>query len=172
MSVAFDYEVAPSGRQGHPDLGCAPVESVPFWPADYVPEPVPYWPVDPAADNDERRLAEVVELRRVVVQPTSPALRLTRRGMVVAAAAVGVVCAALVSLAWLSAPSPAGTASSTTADTTSGAASVTVQDGDTLWSIAGRVAPGKDPRAEVDLLQRLNSLSGAALTPGQSLRTR
>lgn len=51
-------------------------------------------------------------------------------------------------------------------------AQVTVHAGDTLWSIAGRIAPGVDPRAEVATLQRLNHLGGAQLQPGQVLRTR
>ncbi len=48
---------------------------------------------------------------------------------------------------------------------------VTVQSGDTLWSIAGRIAPQRDASAEVADLQRLNHLSGVALVPGQVLRT-
>jgi hypothetical protein len=172
MSVAFDYEARQFAGEADLDLGCAPVESVPFWPADYLPEPVPYWPVEPVPHPDERPLAGVVELRRAVVRPQSPPVRLTRRGSVVLAAAVAVACAALVSLAWLSAPGSSGSASQPAPGAPSSAATVTVENGDTLWSIAGRVAPGKDPRAEVDLLQRLNALSGAALTPGQTLRTR
>jgi LysM repeat protein len=48
---------------------------------------------------------------------------------------------------------------------------VTVRAGDTLWSIATRLAPQRDPRAEVADLQRINSLRGGALVPGQVLRT-
>jgi LysM repeat protein len=71
----------------------------------------------------------------------------------------------VVGLAALSAPAPAAPAAPAPAV-------VTVHPGDTLWSIAGRVAPGADPRAEVADLQRRNGLSGAALRPGQLLRTR
>jgi hypothetical protein len=39
-----------------------------------------------------------------------------------------------------------------------------------LWSIAARVAPNVDPRAEVEVLQRVNRLPGAELVPGQRLR--
>jgi LysM repeat protein len=46
-----------------------------------------------------------------------------------------------------------------------------VQSGDTLWSIASRVAPGRDPRDEVARLQRLNHLDGVDLAAGQVLRT-
>lgn len=52
------------------------------------------------------------------------------------------------------------------------AATVMVRQGDTLWSVATQLAPGRDPRAVVDELQRLNHLDSAALTPGQVLHTR
>jgi Tfp pilus assembly protein FimV len=44
-----------------------------------------------------------------------------------------------------------------------------VQPGDTLWSIARRVAPGRDPRPVVDALVRSNDLRGGGLQPGQEL---
>jgi len=44
-----------------------------------------------------------------------------------------------------------------------------VRPGDTLWSIAGRVAPGEDPRATVDSIARVNDLDPGALVPGQPL---
>lgn len=100
-------------------------------------------------------------------EPASVPLRLTRRGVVALSLLVVALGAALVWLAALSSPEAAPAAAPATA-----AATVTVQQGDTLWSIAGRVAPGVDPRAEVDTLRRLNDLDGVALVPGQQLRTR
>jgi len=47
---------------------------------------------------------------------------------------------------------------------------VTVQSGDTLWSIAQSVAPNRDPRAVVADLQSRNHLSDVALSPGQTLK--
>jgi Tfp pilus assembly protein FimV len=44
-----------------------------------------------------------------------------------------------------------------------------VQPGDTLWSIARRVAPGADPRVTVDRLARLNDLGGRPIVAGQRL---
>ncbi len=44
----------------------------------------------------------------------------------------------------------------------------TVQPGDTLWSIARRVAPGRDPRPVVDGLVEANRLRGS-LQVGQQL---
>ena len=43
-----------------------------------------------------------------------------------------------------------------------------VEPGDTLWSIAGRVAPGRDPRPVVDGLIEANDLRGG-LQAGQEL---
>jgi len=45
-----------------------------------------------------------------------------------------------------------------------------VRPGDTLWSIALRVAgPGADPRPVVDRLTSLNHVRDAAITPGERL---
>jgi LysM repeat protein len=44
----------------------------------------------------------------------------------------------------------------------------TVQAGDTLWAIAKRVAPARDPRAVVDQVARENHLQGP-LQAGQEL---
>jgi nucleoid-associated protein YgaU len=45
-----------------------------------------------------------------------------------------------------------------------------VRPGDTLWTIAGRVDAGADPRAVVDALIAGNHLRDAAIAPGQVLR--
>jgi hypothetical protein len=46
---------------------------------------------------------------------------------------------------------------------------VTVQAGDTLWSVAERVAPHVDTRAVVAEISSLNKLSGAVVYPGERL---
>ncbi|HEX3707586.1 MAG TPA: LysM peptidoglycan-binding domain-containing protein [Mycobacteriales bacterium] len=46
---------------------------------------------------------------------------------------------------------------------------VTVQAGDTLWSVAARVAPHDDPRAIVAEISSLNRLSSAVVQPGEQL---
>jgi nucleoid-associated protein YgaU len=47
--------------------------------------------------------------------------------------------------------------------------SYVVRQGDTLWSIAQRVAPGDDPRALVDAITVANGVDAAAIVPGQTL---
>lgn len=118
----------------------------------------------PAGRPGPARLATVTALHRPPEQAVAPQLRLTRRGVHVVAAAVAVLAVALVALARVSAPSP-GASAHHVPDT------ITVRSGDTLWSIAGRVAPDRDPGAEIAELQRLNDLSGVALEPGEVLRT-
>ena len=49
-------------------------------------------------------------------------------------------------------------------------ATYVVRPGDTLWSIAGRVAPDQDPRAVVDAIGAANDLPGEGLVPGQALQ--
>jgi hypothetical protein len=121
--------------------------------------PAPALP-DPAAET--ARLASVT----VLLPPGRPEevapVRLTRRGVVVLTLAVLAVGAGLVLLAKLSAPEPGVAPPAPHV--------VTVQPGDTLWSIANRVAPGRDPRAEVAALERRNHLSSVDLLPGQRLR--
>jgi hypothetical protein len=107
------------------------------------------------------RLATVTVLGPV--RPETPPLRLTRRGVVALALLVGLVGLTLVWLARLSAPASSGPA-------TVAPQVVSVAPGDTLWSIASRVAPGVDPRDEVARLQRVNHLDGVDLVPGQQLR--
>ena len=47
--------------------------------------------------------------------------------------------------------------------------SYVVREGDTLWSIARRLAPGSDPRPIVDVLSAANGLDAGRLVPGQTL---
>lgn len=50
-----------------------------------------------------------------------------------------------------------------------GTASVIVEPGDTLWSIARAAAGERDVRDVVDVIQALNGLDGADIEPGQVL---
>ena len=115
---------------------------------------------DPAADP--ARLASVTVLHPPREPGQAPPLRLTRRGVAVLTMAVLALGAGLIGLAKLSAPRPGAAPPAPHA--------VTVQSGDTLWSIATRIAPGRDPRAEVGALERRNHLTSVVLVPGQVLR--
>jgi hypothetical protein len=44
-----------------------------------------------------------------------------------------------------------------------------VRSGDTVWTIAERVADGQDPRPWVDAIAARNDIPAGALVPGQSL---
>jgi Tfp pilus assembly protein FimV len=44
-----------------------------------------------------------------------------------------------------------------------------VRQGDTLWSIAERLAPGEDPRPLVDAISAANGVDAGELVPGQTL---
>ncbi len=44
-----------------------------------------------------------------------------------------------------------------------------VRSGDTLWSIASRVARGEDPRPIVDAIAQANNVDAGGLVPGRTL---
>ena len=51
-----------------------------------------------------------------------------------------------------------------------GQSSVTVESGDTLWSIASSVAGDSDVRLVIDQIRQLNRLRSADIVPGQVLQ--
>ena len=107
---------------------------------------------------------EVADGRGLLVD-SRPA-RLTARGRVVLALAALVIALGIATGAWFGAGSDAAPAAAPVP------AQVVVHDGDTLWSIATRVAPRRDPRVTVEQLWHMNGLTSVALMPGQVLRTR
>lgn len=90
-------------------------------------------------------------------------LRLTRRGYAVFGLLAATLVAGLLWLAHASAPASPRAPE---------IGAVTVRSGDTLWSIASRIAPQRDPRLVVAELEDVNHLSSPAVAPGQILRTR
>lgn len=110
--------------------------------------------------------------RSARVAPTSTRLRLTRRGRAVLTSVVAVPLAAVVAFAMLN----GGTASAARGDSSASATlehtsfeTVVVAPGETLWAIAGQVAPTADPRDVVDAIVRLNALDSAGVIAGQEL---
>ena len=91
-----------------------------------------------------------------------PPLRLTRRGRAVVLG-LFIVLASVASAILLS------TASRAEQPSTGPAPSVVVQPDDTLWSIATRTAPGRDPYAAVAEIQKINHIEGYVVHPGQTL---
>ncbi len=95
------------------------------------------------------------------------ALRLTRRGRVVAAAVAALLVTAVSLLA-------AGTAQATNHALPPGAArqnlvQVVVRPGQSLWSVAESADPDQDTRAVIRQIVDLNALSGDVVFAGQQL---
>lgn len=98
-----------------------------------------------------------------------PRLRLTRRGRIVLIGLPLVLLAALIlSLAGLL-NAPAKAADNASGLTVTPAVSVTVQPGESLWAIAGRVDPDRDPRDVIADIVQLNDLQAGKVMPGQQL---
>ena len=96
-------------------------------------------------------------------------LRLTRRGRFVFFGVPLILLAALIlSLSgFLNAPAKASDSAAELSLTPT--VSVTVQPGESLWAIAGSVAPDRDPRDVVADIVQLNNLDAARVLPGQTL---
>ena len=103
-----------------------------------------------------------------VVRPAPGHLRLTRRGRLVTAAATVLIA----SLTVVGVVSRAGALRETAPVPASAPAQVVVAPGETLWSIAERIAPDRDPRTVVADIQRLNRLPTATVRAGQTLLLR
>lgn len=98
---------------------------------------------------------------RPIATPGRAGLRLTRRGRLV------VVLVLLLGL--LVVGFTLGHVSGSQAAGSTAAATVVVQPGETLWSIAARVAPDRDPRGVVARLRSLNHLTEASVQVGERL---
>ncbi len=163
MSVAYDLTEVPlapadPGLPRRHRLAAVPEAAPP--PARRTPACAPV--ATPA------RGGGVAELRPPLAAPTAAApVRLTRRGIGVLTIAIAAACAGVW---WLAANSAAGGAAAGGAQHVP--STLTVAPGDTLWDIAARAAPQRDPRAEVADLQRRNHLTEAAIVPGQVLHLR
>ena len=108
--------------------------------------------------------ARVLPFPRPNSQPVSR-LRLTRRGRVV----FTTLAATPLVLAALSFALNGGMATATVSPGSTASAYVTVAGGQSLWQVAGELAPHDDIREVVAQLLRANSLESAEIYPGQQL---
>jgi hypothetical protein len=102
-------------------------------------------------------------------RPRQAPLRLTRRGRFVFFGVPLILLAALILTfsGFLNAPAKASESAAELSPTPT--VSVTVQPGESLWAIAGNVAPDRDPRDVVADIVQLNNLDAARVVPGQAL---
>jgi LysM repeat protein len=63
----------------------------------------------------------------------------------------------------------AGSQAATATETGPSLQQTTVQQGDTLWTVAQRIAPDNDPRDVIAQLRRINHLQSSSLRVGQQL---
>jgi hypothetical protein len=125
----------------------------------------------------EHRPADPVRLRPVgsravgerVVRPARPRPRLTRRGQVLAGL---VLLLATVSLSLAITARMQALHEPASSVPATAPAEIVVAPGETLWSIAERVAPERDPRGVVDQIRRINQLPSGEVQAGQTLRLR
>ena len=141
-----------------------------------VPQPRAKTQLRAAPQPRAKTQLHAVSQSRVVPQPRAesrpgkpPRLRLTRRGRIVLIGLPLVLLAALIlSLAGLL-NSPAKAADTASGLTVTPAVSVTVQPGESLWAIAGKVDPDRDPRDVIADIVQLNDLQAGKVMPGQQL---
>ena len=97
-----------------------------------------------------------------------PSVRLTRRGRL--ARGVGVVLLLIAALLLAGARLNAEPVQADTGPTVPVVTMrVTVEQGDSLWAIARRIAPRTDPREAVVAIRELNGLASNLIQPGQVL---
>lgn len=97
-------------------------------------------------------------------RPVRAPIRLTTRGRVVVVALLLAPLLVVLSLLFRAQVDAISDATAPRAYPT-----VVVQPGDTLWTIANRIAPDRDPRAVIYQIREINGLAGAEIQVGQRL---
>lgn len=92
-------------------------------------------------------------------------LRLTRRGRIL----VGTLVALPIVVGAYFIGFGSSSAGADSVQSVTNFETVTVMPGDTLWSIAGDVAPDADPQSVVTAVAELNQLDSMTVQPGQQL---
>jgi hypothetical protein len=81
--------------------------------------------------------------------------------VIISTALVGVLIALPTAVPGIGVASP---------DRGAGGSQVVIRPGDSLWSVAMRHAPGRDPSETVEEIRKLNRLPGYVVHPGQRVR--
>jgi LysM domain len=163
-------EPPPRSDPDQPDSDPTPEPPAAHPPATRIPTPRSTTPPVEAVRTIRSRRVPLTVARgavrpgaRVIRPATAPGkLRLTRRGRVVVAIAalLGALGVGMLS---------ARVIQSQTGVPDSAPAVVQVQPGDTLWSIAERIAPQADTRSVVDTIIARNNIVDGVVHPGQRL---
>lgn len=90
-------------------------------------------------------------------------VRLTRRGRTLLLLTTALLLLVAISVG------RTGSQAATFTETGPALQQTTVQQGETLWSVAQRIAPGNDPREVIAQIRRINHLQGSSLQAGQQL---
>lgn len=93
-----------------------------------------------------------------------PPIRLTRRGRVLLSALAVLLLAAVLTALGLG-----GTGAEAGLDAGAAVPVITVAPGESLWSIAERIAPSADPRDIIEAIVSYNGLGGVDVWAGQRL---
>ena len=102
-------------------------------------------------------------MRPIHPVPAARRTRITRRGrLVLLVLAVGLLLAAI-------SMGRTGSQAATAVENGPSLQQTTVQPGETLWSVAQRIAPKNDPREIVAQIRRINHLPSSGLQVGQQL---
>ena len=103
------------------------------------------------------------------VTPGRPIPRLTRRGRLIRFVVLLAMAAALAVLGVGRLTGEQVRATTQTSAAPLATVQVVVEQGDSLWNIAQRLAPGRDPRDTIHEIRQLNGLRGNLIQPGQVL---
>ena len=103
-----------------------------------------------------------------LAQVQAPALRLTRRGRLMLSSLSFI--SILVVSSYLLIGLTSTDANASNSEALNNSSLIVVAPGETLWTIASRVNPERDPRAVIEDIKAVNVLEGVNLSAGQVLR--
>jgi LysM domain len=167
-----DRRGRPGTTRPHPPaLAVVPPQSAA---PDERPEaPAPGRKAGAGVDEWQQRAAHGAPRRPAQAQMARarPRARLTRRGRIVMSALVIAAMLLVAVLAWIGGATRAEAAGSGSPPSAvyRNLASVIVQPGESLWTIATQAEPTADPRSVIQQIIDLNALGAASIQPGQRL---